>query len=74
MCAKIYRPNDELRQPGAVGTVRRRAQEVLQVLADDDVEQDRLSIAGSVDRMIAGHGPQVRTRRGSEQCREVDTP
>ena len=43
---------------GAVGTIRRGTQKIVQVLADDGVEHACLGMAGSVHRMIAGHGPR----------------
>ena len=51
-------PRDELGQPGAIGTIRRGAQKLVQVLTDDGVEHARLGMAGSVHCMIAGHRPR----------------
>ena len=54
---------DELRQARAVAGRRHRAQEGLQVLGDDLVEHGVLGVAGSVDRSLEGHGPQLGARR-----------
>jgi hypothetical protein len=59
---------DELRQARAVAGRRHRAQEHLQVLGDDLMEHGVLGVAGSADRSLEGHGPQVGAGRRPGQC------
>ncbi len=59
---------DELRQARPVAGLRHRAQEDLQVLGDDLMEHGVLGVAGPVDHLLEGYGPQVGSRRRPGQC------
>jgi hypothetical protein len=63
----------ELRQPVAVGMLRRRVQERLQMFVDHAVQPAVLGGAGLIPGKAMGHAGDVGAESRRQQCRESDT-